>query len=103
MRLFVNHWMRAAGALLLLVGCSWAGTKKVISPETSAGNEQLDIVAKITMGEEAVKEKIGIDAGPGYALLEITIIPKTDKPIQIDPNDFILLAHDDGERSRPFE
>jgi hypothetical protein len=31
------------------------------------------------------------------------VIPKTDKPVQISPDDFILLSHDDGERSKPFE
>ncbi|MGH9583632.1 MAG: hypothetical protein ACRD4O_11910, partial [Bryobacteraceae bacterium] len=36
-------------------------------------------------------------------LLHVRIASNTDKPIQVSPDDFILLAHDDGERSRPFE
>jgi hypothetical protein len=80
-----------------------AGPKKVISPETSAGNDQIDVVATITLSEDEVARKIGADPGKGVVLLEVRLIPKTDKPIQVSPDDFILLAHDDGERSRPFE
>ena len=86
----------AASALL-------AGQKKVISPDTSAGNEQLDIVATITLDEAEIAQKIGADPGKGIALLQVRLIPKSDKPVQVSPDDFILLAHDDGERSKPFE
>jgi hypothetical protein len=86
----------AAGVLL-------AGPKKVISPETSAGNDQLDIVATITLAEDEVTQKIGADPGKGVVLLDVRVIPKTDKPVLVSPDDFILLAHDDGERSKPFE
>lgn len=77
--------------------------KKVISPETSAGNEQVDIVATISLSEQEVAQKLGADPGKGIVLLQIRVIPKTDKPVDVSPDDFILLAHDDGERSRPFE
>ena len=77
--------------------------KKVISPETSAGNEQVDIVATISLSEQEVTQKLGADPGKGIVLLQIRVIPKTDKPVDVSPDDFILLAHDDGERSRPFE
>ena len=77
--------------------------KKVISPNTSAGNEQVDIVATLFMTEEEVSQKIGADPGKGIALLEVRVIPKTDQPVQVSPDDFILLAHDDGERSKPFD
>src|ERR1700748_1891318 len=44
-----------------------------------------------------------MDPGQGIVILNVRIIPKTDKPVQVDPADFILLAHDDGERAKPFE
>jgi len=97
--------MRICGFLTALVAASvlFAGPKKVISPETSAGNDQVDIVATITLAEDEVARKIGADPGKGIVLLEVRFIPKTDKPLQVSPDDFILLAHDDGERSKPFE
>lgn len=98
MRLF------AAGSVLFLFAALTAfGAKKVVSPNTSAGNEQVDIVATLYMTEEEVTQKLGVDPGKGIALLEVRIIPKTDQPVQISPDDFILLAHDDGERSKPFD
>jgi hypothetical protein len=95
LRLFLMA-ITAASALM-------AGPKKVISPETSAGNDQIDVVATITLAEDEVAQKIGADPGKGVVLLEVRVIPKTDKPVQVSPDDFILLAHDDGERSKPFE
>ena len=89
--------------VLLLSAAGLLASKKVISPDTSAGNEQLDIVATISLDEDEVAQKIGADPGKGIVLLNVRIIPKTDKPVQVSPDDFILLAHDDGERSKPFE
>jgi hypothetical protein len=88
-------------ALLLAAGLAF-GSKKVISPTTNASNEQVDIVASIVLDEDNVKQKIGADPGKGIVLLEVRVIPKTDQPVQVSPDDFILLAHDDGERSKPF-
>lgn len=85
----------AAGTLL--------AEKKVVSPTTSAGNETVDIIATISLTEEEVAQKLGTDPGKGIALLVVRIVPKTDKPVLVSPDDFILLAHDDGERSKPFD
>jgi hypothetical protein len=89
--------------ILLATGCCAFADKKVVSPVTSAGNDQVDIVATISLDEKEVARKIGMDAGAGIVLLEVKFTPKTDKPVQVSPDDFILLAHDDGERSKPFE
>ena len=81
---------------------SMCAAKKVISPQTSAGNDQIDVIATISLGEDEVTQKLGADPGKGIVLLDVRVIPKTDTPVQISPDDFILLAHDDGERSKPF-
>ncbi|MBV9678827.1 MAG: hypothetical protein JO185_20995, partial [Acidobacteriaceae bacterium] len=96
MRLFYGS------VVFLLAAAASFGAKKVVSANTSAGNEQVDVVATIYMTEEEVTQKLGMDPGKGIALLEVRIIPKTDQPVQMSPDDFILLAHDDGERSKPF-
>jgi hypothetical protein len=90
-----------AGATLLCT-VTLFGAKKVISPNTTAGNDDIDIQATITLAEQEVAQKLGADPGKGIVLLHLRVMSKTDKPIQISPDDFILLAHDDGERSRPF-
>ncbi len=89
--------------LMLVFSISLPAAKKVVSPTTSAGNEQVDIVATIVTEPDEVKQKIGADPGKGIVLLQVKVIPKTDQSVQVSPDDFILLAHDDGERSKPFE
>ena len=97
MRIFV------CSLVLLVVPIGLVASKKTISPQTSAGNELVDIVATISLSEDEVTQKIGADPGKGIVLLQVRVIPKTDKGVQISPDDFILLAHDDGERSKPYE
>ena len=81
----------------------WAGPKKVISPITTASNDQIDLEATITLTEDEVTQQLGADPGKGIVLLKVKVTPKVDHPVQVSPDDFILLAHDDGERSKPFE
>jgi hypothetical protein len=92
----------AAFGLILFAGALFA-SKKVVSPTTSASNDQVDIVATIVLTADEVKQKLGADPGQGIVLLEVRLTPKTDQSVQVSPDDFILLAHDDGERSKPFE
>ena len=81
----------------------WA-SRKVVSPTTSASNEQVDIVATISLTEDEVSQKLGgEDAGPGIVLLDVRVTPKTDNPMRVSPDNFILLAHDDGQRTQPFD
>ena len=89
--------------ILLVATVSLLASKKVISPVTSASNDEIDIEATISLDENEIAQKIGADPGKGIVLLQVRVTPKTDKPLQVAPDDFILLAHDDGERSKPFE
>ncbi|MBV9301863.1 MAG: hypothetical protein JOY62_13870 [Acidobacteriaceae bacterium] len=90
-------------SISMLATASLHAEKKVVSPTTTASNDQVDISATITLDEEDIARKIGVDPGKGVALLEVRVAPKTDKPIQISPDDFVLLAYDDGQRSKPFD
>jgi hypothetical protein len=98
--------MRASTLLALifiLAGLpAFGGKKKVVLPETSAGNEEVDLVATIFLTPEEVTQKLGTNPGPDLAILEIRVIPKTDKPVQVAADDFILLAHNDGVRTKPL-
>lgn len=89
-------------AILLLGSTLVFGAKKVVSPDTSGSNEQVDMDATLIMTPQDVTQQLGADPGPGIVLLRLKVTPKTDTPIQVSPDDFILLAHDDGERAKPF-
>ncbi len=90
------------GTSFVMAAMLAGAAKKVISPTTSASNETVDIVATLVMDQDEVKQKLGADPGDGIVLLKVRVTPKTDQPVQVSPDDFILLAHDDGERSKPF-
>jgi hypothetical protein len=96
------RFLASLGLVIVASGTCFAA-KKVISPTSSASNDQVDIVATIVLKQDEVTQKLGADAGAGIVILDVKVIPKTDKPVQVNPDDFILLAHDDGERSKPFE
>ncbi len=86
----------------VLVAGSLLASKKIVSPTSTAGNDNLDITVTLTLAEPEVTEKLGVDAGPGIVLAEVRVANKTDHAIQVSPDDFILLAHDDGERYHAF-
>jgi hypothetical protein len=81
----------------------FARNKKVVTPTTSAANDNVEITATLTMKEDEIAQKLGADPGKGVVLVEVRVSPKTDKGLRIGPDDFILLCHDDGQRSQPFE
>jgi hypothetical protein len=91
------------GIFLLFGGLSVFAAKKVISPTTTGANDQIDVEATLTLDENEVAQKIGADPGKGIVVLQVKVTPKTDTPVHISPDDFILLAHDDVERHQPFE
>ena len=92
----------ALALFLLPVPSGFASKNKVVSPETSAGNEDVDIIATIFMTPEETAKELGMELGTDIVILKVRVIPKTDKPVQVAADDFILLAHNDGERSKPF-
>lgn len=77
--------------------------RKVVSPTSSAANDNVEITATITLDEAQIAQKLGADPGKGIALMEVRVTPKTDKGLRVSPDDFYLLSHNDGQRSQPFE
>jgi hypothetical protein len=45
---------------------------------------------------------LGANPGQGVVLLKVRLTPKVDTPITVSRDDFMLLALNDGEKSRPF-
>lgn len=97
--------MRVSKVLLgcLLAAAPLFAAKKITSPTVTGGNDDIDVTATIALDEEEVTQKLGADPGKGVVLVHVVVTPKTEKPVQISPDDFILLAHDDGEKSKPFD
>jgi hypothetical protein len=94
--------LAGAAALLLLIGSTAFATKKVVSPTQAAANDDIEVGVTLVLDHDELVKKIGADPGPGIVLLEVRFSNKLEKPVQLSPDDFILLAHDDGERYHPF-
>lgn len=65
-------------------------------------NENIQLEAKVYNGKEAVKSLIGSDLDGFICVVELKVIPLTDKPIAISRDDFTLLSNKDGQKSGPF-
>jgi hypothetical protein len=94
---------RVALSALFATPVALFASHKVVSPTSTAANDKVEITATLTMAEPEVAQKLGADPGKGIVLVEVRVAPKTDKGLRVGPDDFYLLAHDDGQRSQPFE
>jgi len=96
--------MRFSKTVLLFLGSiALLNAKKVTAPTVSEGNDKVEVQATISLDEQEIAQKLGADPGQGIVLLQVRVASKTGDPIHVSPDDFILLAHDDGERSKPFD
>ena len=93
----------AAAGVAVLAPWSLFAAHKVVSPTSSAANDNVEITATITLDEDEIAKKLGADPGKGIAMMEVRVTPKTDKPLRVSPDDFFLLSHNDGQRSQAFE
>lgn len=89
-----------AAALLLQAGGKQK-TKQLGPP--SMGNDFVEVTAVPYLTQEEAKSVIGQDPGPGVVVLQVTITPKLGKTLSISPDDFTLLATNDGQKSTPYE
>lgn len=49
---------------------------------------------------ESVKQVLGYDLGGHYIVLKMTVMPKGDKPLNVQLNDFQLFCEGDGDRTQ---
>jgi hypothetical protein len=75
--------------------------KKLPIEETS--NDLLKITATATLDRDEIKQELGYDLGPDIALVRVTVHTVSDKPIQVNHDDFLLISSKDGQRSEPYE
>lgn len=71
-------------------------------PVFRGSNENLQIEAKVYNGKEAVKSLVGSDLDGFICIVELKVIPLTEKPIPIRKDDFTLHSDKDGQKSTPF-
>jgi len=87
-------------AVLSWVPASIAADKKL--PLGEATNQLVDISATAIVDKDEILKEIGSDPRADIMVVRVTFRPVSDKPIQIDLDDFLLVSNKDGQRSQPF-
>lgn len=90
---------RLAALLLLCSAPFYAKDKGKAYNEISGENVTLS--GKAYIDPDAIKQLIGTDLGGHYIVIQMTVTPKGDKPLDIDLNDFQLFCEGDGDRTQP--
>jgi hypothetical protein len=89
----------ACSTALFLISAAQAVDKKLPIEQTS--NELVEISANVLSKDEVLKE-FGSDLGGYFVVVHVTFKPVSDKPLQIDRDDFLLVSAKDGQRSQPY-
>jgi hypothetical protein len=85
--------------ILLLCSVSLLAKDKKAINEISA--DTVTLSAKAYIDAEAVKQLVGNDLGGHYIVLQMTVTPKGDKPLNVQLNDFQIFCEGDGDRTQP--
>jgi hypothetical protein len=63
--------------------------------------DTVNLAGKAYLDPEAIKQLLGYDLGGHYIVVQMTVTPKGDKPLNIQSSDFQLFSEGDGDRSQP--
>jgi hypothetical protein len=70
-------------------------------PAGQAANDEIEVAA-IFLDAAAVKQATGSDFNNAYTVVEVTLTPKGGKPVEIQPDDFLLRISSDSDSSGPM-
>lgn len=90
--------------ILLAAALAWTAAAADRKPPATgkAGNEDISFEARAVVDKDEIKDLLGMEPGRELVVVEIKVTPRTDKPLQVAPEDFTLLSHKDGQKSSPF-
>jgi hypothetical protein len=77
-----------------------AADKKLPVDETS--NDLLDISVSAPLDKDQIKQELGSDLSADVIVIRLTARPVSDKPVQLNLDDFLLVSSKDGQRSEPY-
>ena len=78
-----------------------AGNKKD-TPIGSAGDEWVEMKADLYLAYDEVFQAVGAEVPKGIVAVKVSIKPRGNEKIRLDPDDFQLLSYKDGQRSAPY-
>jgi hypothetical protein len=63
--------------------------------------DTVSLSAKAYNDPAAIKQLLGNDLGGHYIVIQMTVTPKGDKPLNVQLNDFQIFCEADGDRTQP--
>ena len=78
-----------------------AADKKLPIEDTT--NDQLAISASAIIDRDQIKQELGYDLGADIIVVRVALRVVSEKPVQINHDDFLLVSDKDGQRSEPYE
>ena len=85
--------------LIAFAAAALAADKKPVPP-VEVSNENIALLATVVLSPDEIRQALGADLGPAYALVRIKVTPnKAGDPIRVSPDDFTLISRKDGDRS----
>jgi hypothetical protein len=96
--------MRRIGFLVFLVALllsATAAAREKKLPSGEASNETVDVTATALNADE-MQQIFGSDFRNSYAVIEVTLAPKSGKPFEVHLDDFLLRSDQTGEHSGPL-
>jgi hypothetical protein len=63
--------------------------------------DTVTLSGKLYMDPETVKQLVGNDLGGHYLVVQMTVTPKGEKPLNVQLSDFQMFCEGDGDRSQP--
>jgi hypothetical protein len=63
--------------------------------------ETVALTGKAYLDPEAIKQLLGYDLGGHYIVVQMTVTPKGEKPLNVQSSDFQIFCEGDGDRTQP--
>jgi hypothetical protein len=92
--------MRSAFLTLLLVTAAFAGEKKL--PSGEAANELVSVQGTV-LDDDHLQQIFSSDFDHTFVVVEVTLTPKGDKPLDIRLDDFLLRSEQSGANTGPLQ
>lgn len=87
--------------MILAAGALLAAKDKDKKAYNEISADTVTLSGKAIMDPEAIKQLLGNDLGGHYIVLQMTVTPKGDKPLNVQLTDFQLFCEGDGDRTLP--
>src|SRR6516164_1685211 len=77
--------------------CAGAGNP----PSGQASNDSVSVAA-VFLDAAAVKQATGTDFTPDFTVISATTTPRGGKPVDVDPDNFLLRVESDSDHTGPL-